>query len=201
MSHCLQCGIIFKGQSKKSKFCSNRCSALHNNNIKPYLDSRQSLKPPTTVCKGCGVEFALKRHKKQIFCSNLCHGDFMRKQDAIVSFALVEQGKGTSRRCKQYLIETKGNVCTLCGQGTIWNNFPLVLQLDHIDGNSDNNTLSNLRLVCPNCHTQTETYGYKQANKPKKDTKRNTYQRKRSGEKLMVIESEVVEPTDCESVY
>lgn len=39
-----------------------------------------------------------------------------------------------------------------------WRGEPLILHLDHINGVSDDNTLSNLRLLCPNCHTQTETW-------------------------------------------
>ena len=48
--------------------------------------------------------------------------------------------------------------CVLCGQNNIWNGNKLVLQLDHINGNNQDNTIENLRMLCPNCHTQTETY-------------------------------------------
>lgn len=40
---------------------------------------------------------------------------------------------------------------------------PIPIELDHIDGNPENNELDNLRLICPNCHAQTPTY--KGANK------------------------------------
>ena len=36
--------------------------------------------------------------------------------------------------------------------------MPLVIQLHHIDGNRDNNSLDNLQMLCPNCHSQTENY-------------------------------------------
>jgi hypothetical protein len=49
------------------------------------------------------------------------------------------------------------NVCSECGI-TEWNKKPLVLHLDHIDGNRHNHKLDNVRLLCPNCHSQTDTY-------------------------------------------
>jgi hypothetical protein len=52
------------------------------------------------------------------------------------------------------LVEYKCNICSL----NKWNEKHLTLDLDHIDGNRNNNILSNLRLVCPNCHSQTDTY-------------------------------------------
>lgn len=51
------------------------------------------------------------------------------------------------------------NECSECGQPDLWNNKPLTLQLDHIDGNRHNHKKDNLRFLCPNCHTQTSTWG------------------------------------------
>lgn len=48
--------------------------------------------------------------------------------------------------------------CAICGLGREWNSIELRLQIDHIDGNPRNNNPSNLRFVCPNCHTQTDTF-------------------------------------------
>lgn len=47
--------------------------------------------------------------------------------------------------------------CVACGIGPEWNGRPLTLELDRIDGDRLNNELLNLRLLCPNCHAQTET--------------------------------------------
>lgn len=48
--------------------------------------------------------------------------------------------------------------CALCGIGSEWNGKPLTLQIEHKDGDHSNNELSNLEILCPNCHSQTDTY-------------------------------------------
>lgn len=49
--------------------------------------------------------------------------------------------------------------CAVCGNEGVWNNKPLVLTLDHINGDRNDNRLTNLRFICPNCDRQSSTYG------------------------------------------
>jgi hypothetical protein len=51
----------------------------------------------------------------------------------------------------------KTHVCESCGINE-WNGKPISLELDHISGIRFDNSLENLRLLCPNCHSQTHTF-------------------------------------------
>jgi len=59
------------------------------------------------------------------------------------------------------------NKCYVCGLDPFWNNQPLTLRLDHINGIHNDCRIENLRLVCPNCDSQLPTFGSK--NKRKRD--------------------------------
>lgn len=71
-----------------------------------------------------------------------------------------EQPQYQTNKLKKRLIAegVKQEMCEQCKCGTVWQGQPLVLHLDHIDGDRHNHTLQNLQLLCPNCHSQTETY-------------------------------------------
>lgn len=52
----------------------------------------------------------------------------------------------------------KKNECEECGISETYNGKPIMMQLDHENGKSDDHRLENLRMLCPNCHSQTQTY-------------------------------------------
>jgi hypothetical protein len=64
-----------------------------------------------------------------------------------------------SGHLRRYLFEKYDNACSCCGWKKI-NSFTgkIPLEVDHIDGNSNNNIESNLRLLCPNCHSLTPNF-------------------------------------------
>ena len=69
------------------------------------------------------------------------------------------QGQVSDRHTiRKVLTEIGGYKCSCCGISE-YNNKPLTLQVDHTDGNAGNNNPANLRLMCPNCHSQTDTFG------------------------------------------
>lgn len=62
------------------------------------------------------------------------------------------------RLLQENMLEYKCNQCPNTGTH---NDKPLTLQLHHINGNNRDHRLENLELLCPNCHSQTDNYGFK----------------------------------------
>ena len=60
-------------------------------------------------------------------------------------------------KLKPHLIKKRGNKCESCGLET-WLDFPITLEVHHIDGDKTNNSEDNLQLLCPNCHSVTDNW-------------------------------------------
>lgn len=136
----------------------------------------------TYHCQFCGKENDWGWSKTNKFCDNQCQGDWKWVNETIPRLEAGLCSHNAIAVFRRYLIEKFGERCAICSQGSTWNDKGLQLQVDHIDGDSDNNLPSNLRLLCPNCHTQTDTFGTKgRGNRYKKNTQRNQYIREYRG--------------------
>lgn len=74
---------------------------------------------------------------------------------------LVENSLCGGSSLRRYIIRENilNYQCQKCGNKGIWEGKELRLQIDHINGINNDNRIENLRFLCPNCHTQTITWG------------------------------------------
>jgi hypothetical protein len=117
------------------------------------MSSRKKSPPP---CSNCGRHCEAQDRK---FCSRSCQweADFKRRS------ALLEKGLYPPAHqgsfLKRYLIRKLGECCSACGWAE---RHPLTkkvpVEVEHIDGNWQNNRIENLTLLCPNHHSLTPTY-------------------------------------------
>ena len=147
--YCKVCGKELNGQQKF--FCSHSCSAKANN----------VLRGEKKYCKNCGK--VLKEYQNN-FCSHDCDQEF-RYKEYIVRWKNGEEnginGKyGFSNHLRRYFFEKYDCKCQKCGWREVNETTGKVpLQIHHIDGDYKNNKEENIQLLCPNCHSLTETFG------------------------------------------
>lgn len=144
---CQNCTKCIPYEIRVNNFCNSSCSAIYNN-------THKRIEPRTYTCKLCEKAYRPDQ-AKQKYCSYDC--DVKTRNQRL--FENVEIGIASARTCKRYLIEKYGNHCMDCGWNKInqyTGNCPI--ELEHIDGDSSNNRPTNLKLLCPSCHSLTPTY-------------------------------------------
>lgn len=187
---CLTCNIEYYSTkcNQKSKFCSKSCAAKFNNKRRGKEDilnvtSKDNYKYGrySKICVHCNDRFdgtyaVIQRRK---YCSLKCSAEHRREEDWLPKVKLIEAGntqlsvniETNNNIFRRYLIEKYGPKCMKCNWSEI-NTFTkrVPIELEHKDGDCTNNCLSNLELLCPNCHSLTSTY--KGANKREGGSKR-----------------------------
>lgn len=134
-----------------------------------FINVCKSSKSMAEACKTLGTHFnSFRKRAKELGCYSpnpAGMGMNKLKKEGCGKIPLQEilEGKHPSYqtfKLKNRLLKEgiKNNKCEICDQNGIWKNKPLNCELDHIDGNDSNHKLENLRMICPNCHSQTETF-------------------------------------------
>ena len=111
----------------------------------------------TYNCQFCGKESKYTLQKQNKFCSPECsHNNRSKKaRDDFWSGNKPNIFRDVARR---FIAEKRGYRCEICNIQD-WQGKKLTLHVDHINGDPSNNHPDNLRLICPNCHSQTEFLG------------------------------------------
>lgn len=110
-----------------------------------------------------------------VYCSLDCLHAYQTKQKEVLFekrykdwLAGNELGlKNIRKIVRDFLIRRDGYKCSCCGIDK-HNGKPITLWIDHIDGNATNNCPDNFRFMCPNCDSQSETFGGKNYGKGRK---------------------------------
>ena len=163
-NHCKYCGEIIdvKGNerisaTRKRVFCSLECkSKFQSQKMKANPIKKKKIK----YCLNCGKE--LEKHQNK-YCDNKCQQDYQYKKyiddwkNGLVNGLIGEYS--LSSNIKRYIKEKYNGKCYECGWDKInptTGHSPL--EVHHIDGDYKNNSEDNLILLCPNCHSLTNTY-------------------------------------------
>ena len=109
------------------------------------------------TCLQCNKDFEYGHSSTGKFCSNQCSGLNKKTEHKTKFFSglLKRIERPTARK---YLAEERGYKCEVCSVSD-WQGKPITLHVDHINGDPSNDHPDNLRLICPNCHSQTEFLG------------------------------------------
>lgn len=146
--------------AKGNVFCGRSCSASWNNRVSPKRSS------PKKHCLECKKSIKPCRR----FCSNDCHASSLRK--SFIALWLKGERSGlvgvtVSGHVRSHLLKMCGGACERCNT-SIWLGNPILLQVDHKDGDYRNCSPQNLWMICPNCHAQQPTSGSRNCGRGRK---------------------------------
>lgn len=126
--------------------------------INPKETFNKGIKRTKKICKNCGKELT---NLNSDFCCLECFHEFRHKlayDDFLKHPEKYSRADYSPKAFKKDILEEQGNVCAICGCKPFWNGKNLVFVLDHIDGHASHNYRDNLRMICPNCDSQTDTF-------------------------------------------
>jgi len=112
----------------------------------------------TYNCVQCGSESNRTHQKSNKYCSSACSAKHKSEEHKKKFFSCLLTSRIDRPTARKYLAEARGYKCEVCSISD-WQGKPITLHVDHVNGDPSNDRPDNLRLICPNCHSQTEFLG------------------------------------------
>lgn len=134
---------------------------LHKSGPKEGYIPRNQSKTPLRLCNFSHMYGCKKRTRSLTGSCRPCkkRNNIDRWLDGDIEVTWSSNSLEPKSFVKQYLLENRGDKCESCGYDKKRPDGSSKIQMDHIDGDYTNNLISNLRLLCPNCHEDTPTFG------------------------------------------
>lgn len=123
------------------------------------------------TCLICNNVF-VGNNGNQECCSQICSGELRtikKYKEYLENQNKYCDSNISLKFIKKHILKEQNNRCIICNNQNIWNSKEIIFILDHIDGNANNNLRENLRLVCPNCDSQLDTFKSKNKNSARKE--------------------------------
>lgn len=179
---------------------------ISNENLQLLLNTKSSINSVLIHLGFSPVGGARKTLLTRIAKDNLSLEELIIKRDEVtksnlnkkkvpLDVLLVKDSTANRGSIKGRLIRSGilKNECQECGLHLIWNNKPIVLVLDHINGINNDYRIENLRLLCPNCNSQTPTFsGRNVQSKAQKNHCKNC---------CKILKGKALQCKDCRSLY
>lgn len=148
------CPNCQESHEKRGAFCCRSCA---NSRTWSQEDRNKKSQSAIGFYESLSSEEKVNRLRKANLASHTPVATAKRKATWVEKRAKVPWDRLSYRSRRLIVIEEQHFRCLECGIDE-WNDKPIVLQIDHIDGDRKNNARDNLRGLCPNCHSQTDDW-------------------------------------------
>lgn len=161
-SNCENCLRDHDHSYGSGRFCSSKCARGFSTKLKRTEINERVSKTLTGRPNGhLGLTTPQNVRDKQSHSLSEFYKKNPKERKPLLSY--FQSGKKVGRAKLLEALSSIGREykCEKCGCLPVWQNEKLIIHIDHIDGNKLNNDQANLRFLCPNCHSQTSTFGFR----------------------------------------